>query len=108
MHYEVFSAIHDQNKRLWEMGAQFEWVSSYGIKVDEFKQLLNSDRIRERVNSARALAKQYPTSVTPTLLIDRVYWTTPSMIRSRDRFVPILNFLIAQSIGRRKILTGTP
>ena len=108
MHYEVFSAIHDQNKRLWEMGAQLEWVSSYGIEVDEFKQLLNSDRIRERVNSARALAKQYPISVTPTLLIDRVYWTTPSMIRSRDRFVPILNFLITQSIGRRKILTGTP
>jgi len=108
MHYEVFSAIHDQGNRLWEIKAQLEWVSSYGIDVDEFKELLNSDRIRERINNAHALAKQYPISVTPTLLIDRTYWTTPSMIRSRDRLFPILNFLIAQSNNRRQQSTGTP
>jgi protein dithiol oxidoreductase (disulfide-forming) len=108
MHYEVFRAIHDQENRLWEMHAQLKWVSSYGVNVDEFKKLLNSDQVDERVNKARALAKQYPISVTPTLLIDRTFWTTASMIRSQDRLVPILNFLITESIERRKLLTGMP
>ena len=81
MHYEVFRAIHDQENRLWELHAQLKWVSSYGVNVDEFKELLNSDQVAGRVNNARALAKQYPISVTPTLLIDRTFWTTASMIR---------------------------
>ena len=105
MHYEVFRAIHDQENRLWELHAQLKWVSSYGVNVDEFKELLNSDQIAGRVNNARALAKQYPISVTPTLLIDRTFWTTASMIRSQDRLFPILNFLITKSIESRKPLT---
>jgi thiol:disulfide interchange protein DsbA len=107
VHYDVFGAIHDDGQRLWEFDAQIKWANQYDIQPKELKRALDSEWVSERVDEARELAKRYPISVTPTLIVDDVYWTTATMVQSRSRLGSILDFLIEKAIMRRETLTGT-
>ena len=104
VHYDVFGAIHDDRQRLWEVDVQIKWANEYDIRSEEFQRILYSEWVSERVDEARELAKRYPISVTPALVVDGVYWTTASMVRSRSRLGPILDFLIEKAILRREVL----
>ena len=107
VHYDVFGAIHDDRRRLWEVDAQIKWANEYDIRSEEFQRILDSEWVSERVDEARELAKRYPISVTPTLIVDGVYWTTASMVQSRSRLGSILDFLIQKAILRRETLMET-
>ena len=58
----------------------------------------------ERVDRAREFTERYPISVTPTLVVDGIYWTTASMVQSRSRLGPILDFLVEKATLRREML----
>ena len=107
VHYDVFGAIHDDGQSLWEFDAQIKWANQYDIQSEELQRALDSEWVSERVDEARELAKRYPISVTPTLIVDGVYWTTATMVQSRSRLGLILDFLIEKAIMRRETLTGT-
>ena len=107
VHYDVFGAIHDDGQRLWEFDALIKWANQYDIQPEELQRALDSEWVSERVDEARELAKRYPISVTPTLIVDGVYWTTATMVQSRSRLGLILDFLIEKAIMRRETLTGT-
>ena len=107
VHYDVFGAIHDDGQRLWEFDALIKWANQYDIQPEELQRALDSEWVSERVDEARELAKRYPISVTPTLIVDGVYWTTATMVQSRSRLGSILDFLIEKAIMRRETLTGT-
>ncbi|MDC1311100.1 thiol:disulfide interchange protein DsbA/DsbL [Burkholderiales bacterium] len=104
LHYHVFSAIHNDKQRLWELDAQLKWVNEHGIDPEEFKRQLNSKWVNTRVNEAYQFAKRYPVSVTPTLIIDGTYWTTASMVESASRLAPLLDFLIDKATLKREML----
>ena len=107
VHYDVFGAIHDDGQRLWEFDAQIKWANQYDIQLEELQRVLDSEWVSERVDEARELAKRYPISVTPTLIVDGVYWTTATMVQSRSRLGSILDFLVEKAIMRRETLKGT-
>jgi thiol:disulfide interchange protein DsbA len=107
VHYDVFGAIHDDGQRLWDFNAQIKWANQYDIQPEALQRALDSEWVSERVDEARELAKRYPISVTPTLIVDGVYWTTATMVQSRSRLGSILDFLIEKAIMRRETLTGT-
>lgn len=107
VHYDVFGAIHDDGQRLWEFDAQIKWANQYDIQPEELQSALDSESVSERVDEARELAKRYPIFVTPTLIVDGVYWTTATMVQSRSRLGSILDFLVEKAIMRRETLTGT-
>ena len=104
VHYDVFGAIHDERQNLWEIDAQRTWASEYGIDPEEFQRVLDSEWVSERVDQAREFTERYPISVTPTLVVDGVYWTTASMVQSRSRLGPILDFLVEKATLRREML----
>jgi thiol:disulfide interchange protein DsbA len=107
VHYDVFGAIHDDGQRLWEFDAQIKWANQYDIQPEALQRALDSEWVSERVDEARELVKRYPISVTPTLIVDGVYWTTATMVQSRSRLGLILDFLIEKAIMRRETLKGT-
>ena len=104
VHYDVFGAIHDERQNLWEIDAQRNWASEYDIDPEEFQRVLDSEWVSERVDQAREFTERYPISVTPTLVVDGVYWTTASMVQSRSRLGPILDFLVEKATLRREML----
>ena len=107
VHYDVFGAIHDDGQRLWDFDAQIKWANQYDIQPEALQRALDSEWVSERVDEARELAKRYPISVTPTLIVDGVYWTTASMVQSRSRLGSTLDFLIEKAVMRRETLMDT-
>ena len=83
------------------------YYSNNDIQLEELQRALDSEWVSERVDEARELAKRYPISVTPTLIVDGVYWTTATMVQSRSRLGSILDFLVEKAIMRRETLKGT-
>ena len=108
MHYEVFSAIHDQGKNLWDSDVSKRWVGSKGIDVERFEEVSNSKQVSKRIEEARAIGDSFHVMTTPTLIIDRRYWTSAGMIRSRDRLALVLDYLLEQASLNRQSMTQSP
>ena len=108
MHYEVFSAIHDQGKNLWDLDVRKRWVGSKGIDAERFEEISNSDQVSKRIEKARELGDFFHVMTTPTLIIDRSYWTSARMIQSRDRLVSVLDHLLEQASLNRRSMTQSP
>jgi thiol:disulfide interchange protein DsbA len=94
LHYHVFRAIHDDGWALWDTSEQYKWVETQGVNLDRFRETLSSDLLDQRVSESLRLSEVYPVSVTPTIMVGRRFWTTASMIQSRDRLSPILDYLV--------------
>ncbi|MDA9295484.1 thiol:disulfide interchange protein DsbA/DsbL [Burkholderiales bacterium] len=108
MHYEVFSAIHDQGKNLWDLDVRKRWVGSKGIDAERFEEISNSDQVSKRIEEARELGDFFNVMTTPTLIIDRRYWTSAGMIQSRDRLASVLDYLLEQASLNRQSMTQSP
>tara|TARA_Y100000385_G_C13002625_1_gene597961 strand:+ start:80 stop:721 length:642 start_codon:yes stop_codon:yes gene_type:complete len=108
MHYEVFSAIHDQGKNLWDLDVRKRWVGSKGIDAERFEEISNSDQVSKRIEEARELGDFFHVMTTPTLIIDRSYWTSARMIQSRDRLASVLDYLLEQASLNRRSMTQSP
>ena len=108
MHYEVFSAIHDQGKNLWDLDVRKRWVGSKGIDAERFEEISNSDQVSKRIEEAREIGDVFNVMTTPTLIIDRRYWTSAGMIQSRDRLASVLNYLLKQASLNRQSMTQSP
>ena len=94
LHYHVFRAIHDDGWALWDTSEQYKWVENQGVNLDRFRETLSSDLLDQRVSESLRLSEVYPVSVTPTIMVGERFWTTASMIQSRDRLSPILDYLV--------------
>jgi thiol:disulfide interchange protein DsbA len=108
MHYEVFSAIHDKGENLWELDARKYWIESKGMDAEQFEEISNSDRVSKRIGEARELGDFFHVITTPTLIIDRRFWTSAGMIQSRDRLAPVLDYLLEQASLNRQSMTQSP
>ena len=47
------------------------YAGTIGLNVDQFKKDMDSDKVRERIDSDRALADSLGIKVTPTLFINK-------------------------------------
>jgi protein dithiol oxidoreductase (disulfide-forming) len=108
MHYEVFNAIHDQGKNLWDLDVRKRWVGSKGIDAERFEEISNSDQVSKRIEEAREIGDFFNVMTTPTLIIDRRYWTSAGMIQSRDRLASVLDYLLKQASLNRQSMTQSP
>ena len=79
LHYDVFTAIHDQKMRLQEPETLFGWVASKGVDRKKFIDTYNSFAVQSRTNRAADTTRRYDIPFTPVLVVDGRYLTAPSM-----------------------------
>jgi thiol:disulfide interchange protein DsbA len=103
LHYDVFTAIHEQKARLQEPAVLFDWVASKGVDKKKFIDTYNSFGVQGRAQHSIDMTKNYDIPGTPALVIDGKYLTAPSMTLKADRsidydrFFKVVDQLIAQA-----------
>jgi len=100
LHYDLFSAIHEQHSLeerglLRDQKPLFDWVAKQGVDRKQFVDVYNSFGVRSRTNRSIELPRNYNVSVTPTLVVDGKYLTTPAMAGSYERYFQVLDEVIA-------------
>ena len=103
LHYEVYAAIHDRAVDLFSQAERSNWLTSLDVDIDRFNHIFNSDDVANRIFFARTMTSKYAITVTPTLVVGGVFWTTASLIRERKRLAPVLDFMVDKA--RREALS---
>lgn len=84
LHAEVFKAIHDEKKRIYDQKAITDWIVGKGVDRKKFEEVFNSFGVKTKVIRANELAKNYHIDGTPSITIGGKYVTSPSMTGSYE------------------------
>lgn len=87
LHYDVFTAIHEQKVRLSDQQVLFDWMAKRGVDRQKFADTYNSFGVKNRGMRAIELTRNYDIPGTPALTVDGKYLLAPSMILKADRSV---------------------
>lgn len=84
LHPEVFHALHDEKKRIYDAKAITDWVVSKGVDKKAFEDVFNSFGTNSKVMRADELAKTYKIEGTPSFAVGGKYVTSPTMTNSYE------------------------
>ncbi|MCX5590437.1 thiol:disulfide interchange protein DsbA/DsbL [Alcaligenes endophyticus] len=87
LHPEVFKAIHQEKKPLFDLKNMSAWAEKQGLDKTRFEQTFNSFGVATRVNKANQLTQAYMIQGTPSLAIGGQYVTSPSMAKGYDQTI---------------------
>ena len=87
LHYEVFTAIHEQRVRLADQNVLFDWVAKQGVDRKQFMDTYNSFGVKSRGMRSIEMSRDYDISSTPTLVVDGKYTLAPSMFLKPDKTI---------------------
>jgi protein dithiol oxidoreductase (disulfide-forming) len=78
VHYELFSAIHEQRKLqiaglARDQKPLFDWVASQGVDRKQFIDVYNSFGVRSRTNRSTEMTRSYDIPGTPAVVVDGKY-----------------------------------
>jgi thiol:disulfide interchange protein DsbA len=79
LHAKVFTAIHQENKRLFEKKAMGDWAATLGIDRAKFDAVFDSFSVQTQAERAGQLTKQANIDGTPSFLVGGKYLTSPVM-----------------------------
>jgi thiol:disulfide interchange protein DsbA len=107
LHYDVFTAIHEQKLRLSDTAVLFDWVAKHGVDRQKFIDTYNSFGVKNRGARSIEMTRNYDIPGTPALTVDGKYLVAPSMILKPDnsvdyeRYFQVVNQVIAMARKER-------
>ncbi len=94
LHRKIFSAIHQQNRRLGTDAEIFDFVGAQGVDIAKFRAAFSSFSTATRSNRARQLSQEYKIDGVPTLGVQGRFFTSGSLTGGNDGMVRVADFLI--------------
>ncbi len=107
LHYDLFTAIHEQKLRLSDTAVLFDWVAKHGVDRQKFIDTYNSFGVKNRGARSIEMTRNYDIPGTPALTVDGKYLVAPSMILKPDntvdyeRYFQVVNQVIAMARKER-------
>ncbi len=97
MHRKVFSAIHQQNKRLGSESEILAFATASGMDGAKLAESMKSFGVSTKVNRAKQLAEAYKIDGVPALGINGRFYTSATLAGTHERAVAVADFLIQLS-----------
>ncbi|HVO90505.1 MAG TPA: thiol:disulfide interchange protein DsbA/DsbL [Casimicrobiaceae bacterium] len=98
---EVFQAIHQQGKSMWNDKTFFDWAASKGIDRKKAEDTFNSFAIQGKMNRARQLAQAYNIQSVPTVVIDGKFITSSDRVGTHSALPAAIDELIVKARAER-------
>ena len=98
----VFKAIHEQNRPLDTEAGLAAFAVEQGVDEKRFSDAYRSFSMENNVKQVMELQKRYGITSVPTLVVDGRYLTSPSLARSQEETLKVLDFLVAKATKERK------
>ena len=101
-HPKVFEAIHTKRMPLLKPEEIADYMATQGIDRKQWLDAYNSFSVGARTNRAGQVWRAYKIDGTPSMAIDGKYVTSPSMVRSADGSLLVMDSLIQRARTERK------
>jgi len=102
LHWPIYDNHHFDGKQLHEEKNVAEWVAGNGVDAERFKELRNSDEVKQRVDAAKKALETYDVKGVPTFVIDGKYLTSARMAGGTREMMRVVEFLVERAAGERK------
>lgn len=70
---KLFSAIHEEGKRLFDADALAGWAAANGVDANKFRALFNSQEITQKAMHAEQMSREYKINGVPTMTVAGKY-----------------------------------
>ena len=100
-HRLFFDAIHAQRRSLNKIDEVVAWFAEQGIDGEEFRNQLQSFAVQANVNRAKQLTRRYGIDGVPSLIVEGMYRTSPSMAGTYARTMPTVDALVEKARRER-------
>lgn len=101
-HLAMFSAIHEQGRRLRREDAVVRFAESQGLDGAKFREAMNSKATKEKVAKVAKLGKDYGLTGVPALMVAGKYKVNSSSVKSYAELFQLVDFLIEKERKGRK------
>lgn len=104
IHKPLFAAIHESRRQLLSEQEVSDFFAEQGVAAKDFKSAMNSAYVNGKLRRARIMSNRFGIQGAPSVIVDGKYLVDPSMVRSPQEFVEVIDFLV------RKVRTtvGSP
>jgi len=94
IHKPLFSAVHESRRKLLTEEAVAEFFDEQGVTKKDFTRALHSAYVNGKIRRSRIMSHRYGIQGAPTIIIDSKYLVDPSLVRSPDELIDVVDFLV--------------
>jgi thiol:disulfide interchange protein DsbA len=96
VHGKIFSAIHDDGRRLLSEADMRAFMEDQGVDGERFVEAFESDEVSAKVRQAGETMRGYRVTATPSLGVAGQAYVSGRTAGSNDRMFDVADFLIRQ------------
>jgi thiol:disulfide interchange protein DsbA len=97
MHRKVFTAMHQQNRRLTSESDIAALMKENGIDPEKFLEVYKSFSVNTRAARARQITDAYKIDGVPAMGVQGRFWTSGGLAGSHERMLQVVDVLIQRS-----------
>jgi thiol:disulfide interchange protein DsbA len=102
LHWPVYDNHHFDGKRLNEVKNMLEWLGQNGVDTEKFRDALNSDEVKAKVEAAQKMIETYNVRGVPSFVIDGRYVTSARMANGVKEMMEVVEFLVRRAATERR------
>ena len=100
IHQPLFDAIHKDQLNIYTDDAIREFFIGFGVDGEEFSAIYNSKEVWEKILQAHKLQQNIRITGVPSVIINGKYLSSPSMARSYDNMLKVMDYLVDKEGGK--------
>ena len=94
LHAAVYRGHHVEELQLSREKVIADWAQKQGLDREKFLAVYRSDAIRDKVEQARKMTKDYDIQGTPSIVVDGRYLTGTGMTPTIPHVIPVIDGLV--------------
>ena len=94
IHQQLFDAIHKDKRNIFSDDDVKEFFIKQGVDGNKFSEIYDSKELLEKLRQAFELQRGYQVNGVPAVIINGKYHTSPSMARSYDNLLKVMDYLV--------------
>jgi thiol:disulfide interchange protein DsbA len=106
LHLAVYRSYHVDDLYMSQEKVIAEWAAKNGLDSEKFMAIYRSDEVRQKVEIARKMTKDYDIQGTPSIVVDGKYLTSSSMTPGVPQLIPVIDGLVRLARQQRLEKSG--
>lgn len=102
LHQAVYRSYHVEDLFMSQEKVIAEWAAKHGLDSEKFMAIYRSDEVRQKVEVARKMTRDYDIQGTPSIVVDGRYLTSSSMTPGVPQVIPVIDGLVRLARQRRE------
>ena len=101
LHMAVYRSYHVDDLYMSQEKVIAEWATKNGLDSEKFMSIYRSDEVRQKVEMARKMTRDYDIQGTPSVVVDGKFLTSSSMTPGVPQVIPVIDGLVRLSRQQR-------